>query len=94
MHLLPRCLQALNNSTFASLYLAQTINLIGDALTWLGLALLAFELAGEGSGAVLAGALTLRVTVLPGVICGGFLPIQLRAGWGNIYPDTILGLVV
>jgi MFS transporter, NRE family, putaive nickel resistance protein len=63
MHLLPRWLQVLNNSTFARLYLAQTINLIGDALTWLGLALLAFELAGEQSGTVLAGALTLRVTV-------------------------------
>ncbi len=63
MHFLPRWLQVLNNSTFARLYLAQTINLIGDALTWLGLALLAFELAGEQSGIVLAGALTLRVTV-------------------------------
>jgi len=46
---------------FARLYLAQTINLMGDALTWLGLALLAFELAGTQAGAVLAGALTLRV---------------------------------
>jgi MFS transporter, NRE family, putaive nickel resistance protein len=63
MHLLPRWLQVLNNSTFARLYLAQTINLIGDALTWLGLALLAFELAGDQSGTVLAVALTLRVTV-------------------------------
>jgi MFS transporter, NRE family, putaive nickel resistance protein len=51
----------LRNPVFARLYLAQTINLVGDALTWLGLALLAFELAGEHSGAVLAGALTLRV---------------------------------
>lgn len=63
MNLLPRWLQVLRNSTFARLYLAQTINLIGDSLTWLGLALLAFELAGEQSGTVLAGALTLRVTV-------------------------------
>ncbi|WP_371813221.1 MFS transporter [Synechocystis sp. PCC 7338] len=44
-------------------YLAQTINLLGDALTWVGLALLAFDLAGEGAGVILAGALTLRVTV-------------------------------
>lgn len=44
------------------LYFAQTINLVGDALTWLGLALLAFEIAGEKSGQILAGALTLRVT--------------------------------
>jgi MFS transporter, NRE family, putaive nickel resistance protein len=56
-----RWLQGLKNPIFARLYLAQTINLVGDALTWLGLALLAFELAGEQSGAVLAGALTLRV---------------------------------
>ncbi len=63
MNLLPRWLQVLRNSTFARLYLAQTINLIGDSLTWLGLALLAFELAGEQSGTVLAGALTLRVIV-------------------------------
>jgi NRE family putative nickel resistance protein-like MFS transporter len=44
------------------LYVAQTISLFGDALTWLGLALLAFELAGKSSPVVLAGALTLRVT--------------------------------
>jgi MFS transporter, NRE family, putaive nickel resistance protein len=59
----PQWLQGLNNPIFARLYLAQTINLVGDALTWLGLALLAFELAGEQSGTVLAGALTLRVMV-------------------------------
>ncbi len=50
------------NRLFTRLYLAQTVNLLGDALTWLGLALLAFELAGEQAGTVLAGALTLRVT--------------------------------
>jgi MFS transporter, NRE family, putaive nickel resistance protein len=55
--------RGLSNPIFARLYLAQTINLIGDSLTWLGLALLAFELAGEQAGTVLAGALTLRVTV-------------------------------
>ena len=62
MKQLPQWLQGLENPIFARLYLAQTINLVGDALTWLGLALLAFELAGEQSGTVLAGALTLRVT--------------------------------
>ncbi len=61
MNQLPRWLQGLKNPIFARLYLAQTINLVGDALTWLGLALLAWELAGEKSGTVLAGALTLRV---------------------------------
>jgi MFS transporter, NRE family, putaive nickel resistance protein len=57
----PHLLQGLENPIFARLYLAQTINLVGDALTWLGLALLAFELAGENASTVLAGALTLRV---------------------------------
>lgn len=56
---LPICLR---NPTFRQLYLAQTVSLFGDALTWLGLALLAFELAGKSAPVVLAGALTLRVT--------------------------------
>lgn len=58
----PKWLQSLKNPIFARLYLAQTINLVGDSLTWLGLALLAFELGGEQAGTILAGALTLRVT--------------------------------
>jgi MFS transporter, NRE family, putaive nickel resistance protein len=61
MNQLPSWLQGLKNPIFARLYLAQTINLVGDALTWLGLALLAFELAGAQAGTVLAGTLTLRV---------------------------------
>ena len=58
----PRLFECLRNRVFARLYLAQTINLIGDALTWLGLALLAFRLAGEKAGIILSGALVLRVT--------------------------------
>lgn len=57
----PRLLRCLSNPVFARLYCAQTINLIGDSLTWLGLALLAFELADEKAGLILSGALTLRV---------------------------------
>lgn len=57
----PRLFQPLKNRRFARLYAAQAINLIGDALTWLGLALLAFELAGDQAGLILSGALTLRV---------------------------------
>jgi len=74
----PRLLQCLKNPRFARLYLAQTINLVGDALTWLGLALLAFELAGEKAGIILSGALTLRVMAfvvlspLAGVIADRF----------------------
>ncbi len=53
---------SVTNPIFFRLYLAQTISLLGDALTWLGLALLAFELAGKSSPLVLASALTIRVT--------------------------------
>ena len=62
MFSLLRLFQCLRNPLFARLYFAQTINLIGDALTWVGLALLAFELAGENAGVILSAALTLRVT--------------------------------
>jgi NRE family putative nickel resistance protein-like MFS transporter len=57
----PQLLKCLKNPLFVRLYSAQTINLAGDALTWLGLALLAFELAGENAGTILSVALTLRV---------------------------------
>lgn len=57
----PQLFQCLGNRVFARLYFAQTVNLIGDALTWVGLALLAFELAGRDAGIILSGALTLRV---------------------------------
>jgi MFS transporter, NRE family, putaive nickel resistance protein len=72
------CPTSLDNPIFRRLYFAQTISLFGDALTWLGLALLAFELAGKNSPVVLAGALTLRVTAftllspLAGVIADRF----------------------
>jgi MFS transporter, NRE family, putaive nickel resistance protein len=54
--------QSLKNPIFARLYSAQTINLMGDGLTWLGLALLAYELGGEKAGIILSVALTLRVS--------------------------------
>lgn len=54
--------RSLRNPVFARLYTAQTMNLLGDALTWVGLALLAFELAGKNSAVILSVALTLRVT--------------------------------
>lgn len=54
--------QSLQNPLFARLYAAQTISLFGDALTWLGLALLAYELSPENSARILSMALTLRVT--------------------------------
>ena len=54
--------KALNETLFAKLYLAQTVSLIGDACTWIGIALLAFEFGGAQSAKILATALTLRVT--------------------------------
>ena len=54
--------RSLRNPAFARLYLSQTTSLLGDALTWVGLALLAFELAGSNSSVILGVALTLRVT--------------------------------
>lgn len=53
---------ALRNSRFARLYAAQTVSQIGDAFTWVALALLAYELAGANAAVVLGMALTLRVT--------------------------------
>lgn len=53
--------QALKNKVFAKLYLAQTISLMGDAFTWVGLALLAYQLDKDHSAVILATALTLRV---------------------------------
>lgn len=57
-----RLFQSLKNPRFARLYAAQTTSILGDALTWVGLALLTFELAGKNSSLVLSTALTLRVT--------------------------------
>lgn len=53
---------ALRNSRFARLYAAQAMSQIGDAFTWVALALLAFELAGTDAAVILGAALTLRVT--------------------------------
>jgi NRE family putative nickel resistance protein-like MFS transporter len=55
-------IKALKEPLFARLYLAQAISLLGDAFTWMGIALLAFEFGGNESSKILATALTLRVT--------------------------------
>ena len=54
--------KALQNKIFAKLYLAQTISLLGDAFSWVGLALLAYQIDKDRSPVILATALTLRVT--------------------------------
>jgi NRE family putative nickel resistance protein-like MFS transporter len=53
---------ALREKLFARLYFAQAVSLLGDAVTWLGIALLAFEFGGDHSARILSVALTLRVT--------------------------------
>lgn len=53
--------QALRSPTFAKLYFAQTVSLLGDAFTWVGLALLAYQFGREKSAVILSTALTLRV---------------------------------
>jgi MFS transporter, NRE family, putaive nickel resistance protein len=65
--------QSLKNPTFARLYIAQAISLLGDALTWLGLALLAVELAGDRAPVILATALTCRIVAF--IICAPIVGI-------------------
>lgn len=52
----------LSNRVFAKLYLAETISLLGDSFTWVGLALLSYQFGKERSSIILSTALTLRVT--------------------------------
>src|ERR1700712_2363249 len=53
---------ALKNRIFSGLYFAESISLLGDAFTWVGLALLSYQFGKEKSAFILASALTLRVT--------------------------------
>jgi len=55
-------LNPLKERIFLKLYFSQTISLLGDAFTWVGIALLAFQFGGQNSAAILSIALTLRVT--------------------------------
>ena len=59
---MPNPFSSLRDKIFLRLYLSQTISLLGDAFTWVGIALLAFQLGGDKSSVILATALTLRVT--------------------------------
>src|SRR6195952_652455 len=54
--------RALKNRIFSGLYFAESISLLGDAFTWVGLALLSYQFGKERSAVILASALTLRVT--------------------------------
>lgn len=58
---LKTALSPLKNKSFRWLFLSQTINLLGDSISWVGLALLAHHIAGENAPAILAASLTIRV---------------------------------
>jgi MFS transporter, NRE family, putaive nickel resistance protein len=74
--------QSLRSPQFLRLYLSQAVSLLGDALTWVGLALLAFDLAGEQSAQILSTALTLRVMIFVVVApWAGILADQLPRRW-------------
>lgn len=47
---------------FAALYFAESISLLGDAFTWVGLALLSYQFGKDRAPVILATALTLRVS--------------------------------
>ncbi|WP_276348119.1 MFS transporter [Daejeonella sp. JGW-45] len=52
----------LRSRVFATLFFSQAISMLGDAFTWLGLALLSYQFGPERSSVIMATALTLRVT--------------------------------
>ncbi|MCY4179627.1 MAG: MFS transporter [Litoreibacter sp.] len=75
--------EPLANRTYATLFSAQVIALLGTGLTTVALALLAFELAGETAGQVLGTALAIKmvayVTLAP--IAGGLAPLVPRRAY-------------
>jgi NRE family putative nickel resistance protein-like MFS transporter len=66
-------IKTLREPLFRRLYIAQGISLLGDSITWLGIALLAYEFGGDKSSEILATALTLRVTAF--VVFGSYAGI-------------------
>lgn len=70
--------RTLKNNTFAKLFASQIASLLGDSFTWLGLALISYELNPGRSASILAETLTMRVAAyillspFSGVISGRF----------------------
>jgi len=60
-------LQVLRNATYAKLFSAQVIALLGTGMLTVALGLLAFDLAGEAAGSVLGTALTIKMVAYVGV---------------------------
>ena len=83
---------ALKEKIFLKLYLSQTISLLGDAFTWVGIALLAFQFGGEQSALILSTALTLRVTAF--IIFGPYAGKRPEAGTGMNIATGSLACVI
>ncbi|MBO6858678.1 MFS transporter, partial [Roseibium sp.] len=60
-------ISVLANQTYRHLFFAQVIALFGTGLMTVGLALLAFDLAGDEAGAVLGTALAIKMIVYVGI---------------------------
>lgn len=60
-------LQVLRNTTYARLFSAQVIALLGTGLLTVALGLLAFDIAGDAAGSVLGTALTIKMVAYVGV---------------------------
>ncbi len=60
-------LQVLRNGTYAKLFCAQVVALVGTGLLTVALGLLAFEIAGDGAGSVLGTALTIKMIAYVGI---------------------------
>ena len=54
-------LEVLHHRVYRHLFAAQVISLLGTGLATVALSLMAFELAGDNAGAVLATALTIKM---------------------------------
>lgn len=57
----------LRNPTYARLFIAQVVALLGTGLLTVALGLLAFDLAGRDAGAVMGTALTIKMVAYVGV---------------------------
>ena len=73
-------LAILQHATFRRLFLAQVVALVGTGLATVALALLAYDLAGSGAGAVLGTALAIKMTVyvLLAPLAGAIVPPARR----------------
>lgn len=80
---------------FRRLYASHTVSLLGDAFTWIGLALLAYRLAGSESAVILGSALTMRVVAYVVVApWAGALADRLDRRWLMVMADLVRMVVV